>query len=73
MEKKIKQPGYYILLVTTILFTVAGIITTLPDSSASKLCHLGYNAHCTFTPFSTIICLLFAGISCFLRVRFFKK
>ena len=73
MKGKFSQPGYSILLVTTILFFVAGLLTIIPDYSASKLCHLGYNAHCTFAPFSTIICLIFAGISCFLRVRLFKK
>jgi hypothetical protein len=43
---------YKIVIIIAIL---AGISTLIP-TSASKPCYLGYYAHCTFTPISTIIC-----------------
>lgn len=36
----------------------SAIITVLPDSTASKVCHLGYKAHCSFTPYGTIISIV---------------
>ncbi|MEJ2295027.1 MAG: hypothetical protein P8Y23_09665 [Candidatus Lokiarchaeota archaeon] len=33
---------------------ISGVVTFLPDE-ASKSCYLGYYAHCSFTPYSTII------------------
>lgn len=42
-----------------IILILAGISTLIP-ASASKPCYLGYYAHCTFTPISTIICWGFA-------------
>jgi len=41
-----------ILIVIAIL---AGVSTLIP-ASASKACFLGYYAHCSYTPVSTIIC-----------------
>ena len=38
-----------------------GIWTALP-TGATKLCYLGYYAHCSFTPISTIICIVAAII-----------
>lgn len=35
-------------------------MTLIPDSSASKACMLGYRAHCSFTPFSTLILVALA-------------
>lgn len=40
--------------VVIIIAVLAGISTLIP-TSASKPCYLGYYAHCTFTPISTII------------------
>ena len=42
-----------------IIAVLAGVSTLIP-ASASKPCYLGYYAHCTFTPISTIICWGFA-------------
>ena len=39
----------------------AGVMTLLPDSGASKPSYLGYYAHCSFTPFSTIILFVLAA------------
>jgi hypothetical protein len=43
---------------------VAGIaaVTTVVPASASKPCLLGYYAHCSWTPLSTLICLAIAGV-----------
>lgn len=49
------------LLISTIFFVMiiawasSAIITVIPDSTASKVCHLDYYAHCSFTPYGTII------------------
>jgi len=45
--------------IIVIIAIVAGISTLIP-TSASKVCYLGYYAHCTFTPISTIICWVIA-------------
>lgn len=37
-----------------------GIMTLIP-APASKPCLLGYYAHCSFTPVSTVICFAIAG------------
>ncbi|WP_448521165.1 hypothetical protein [Pseudothermotoga sp.] len=39
-----------------------GVWTLLPIPGASKPCFLGYYAHCSFTPISTIMCWIPAGI-----------
>ena len=43
---------------------VAGIaaVTTVIPAPASKLCLLGYYAHCSWTPLSTLFCLAIAGV-----------
>jgi len=45
---------YWWLLI--VLAVVAGFSTLIP-MDASKECFLGYEAHCTFTPVSTGICI----------------
>lgn len=42
---------------------VAGIaaVSTVIPAPAHKLCFLGYYAHCSWTPISTLICLIIAG------------
>lgn len=50
---------------------VPGIMTLLPDE-ASKPCYLGYYAHCSFTPFSTIILFGMALIGSVLLVKLIK-
>jgi hypothetical protein len=67
---KNKKKGYGILLACTILFTLMAISTVVPQASASKVCMLGYKAHCTFTPVSTFVCLFLAGSICAIRKRF---
>jgi hypothetical protein len=43
------------------VFAVLGIWTLIP-AQASRPCLLGYYAHCSFTPVSTLICWAIAGI-----------
>ncbi|MCD4833993.1 MAG: hypothetical protein K8R31_09375 [Bacteroidales bacterium] len=68
---KIRKKGYWLLFILTIVFTLAALSTVIPSESASKLCMIGYKAHCTYTPISTIICIIPAGVTCFIRKRFF--
>ncbi len=68
---KVRKRGYAVFLVLTILFTLCAIWTLIPAESASGVCGLGYKAHCTFTPYSTLICLALAALTCKLRKRFF--
>ena len=42
------------------LSVIMGICTVVP-APASKPCLLGYYAHCSLTPISTVICLAIAG------------
>ncbi|MGJ8455699.1 hypothetical protein ACSFC1_10375 [Pseudothermotoga sp. U03pept] len=39
-----------------------GVWTLLPIPGASKPCLIGYYAHCTFTPISTVMCFVAAAI-----------
>lgn len=68
---KVRKRGYGALLLLTILSTLAGLSTLLPQASASKPCYLGYYAHCTFTPISTLICFVTVGLICTLRKKYF--
>ena len=70
---KKRKKGYVLLLVLTILLTLAAISTVIPQPSASKECFLGYKAHCTFTPIGTLICIIAAGIICSIRKRKFVE
>lgn len=40
---------------------VLALVTLIPTATASKPCLLGYKAHCTFTPISTLMLLALAG------------
>jgi len=54
-----KVRWYYLLL--TAVFIILGIWTLIP-APASKPCLIGYYSHCSFTPASTIICWIIAGV-----------
>ena len=68
-----KQPGYAILLALTILSTLAALSTLLPQASASDTCFLGYKAHCSFAPVSTLLCLILASVFCKIRSKKLKS
>jgi hypothetical protein len=63
----------YTLFVTALVFggLVPGILTLIPDE-ASKPCYLGYYAHCSFTPFSTLILFGMALVGLVLLVKLIK-
>jgi len=66
-----KMKWYWWLLVA--IFALLGVWTVVP-AQASKPCLLGYYAHCTFTPISTIICWIVAGVCYWLgQKRALKK
>jgi polyferredoxin len=48
--------------VGVIVFVVLGVTTLIP-APASKPSLLGYYAHCSFTPISTVICWVIAGVT----------
>lgn len=68
---KIRKRGYWWLFALTIIFTLAAISTLLPSEHVNKTCMLAYNAHCSFTPISTLMCIIMAGASCTVRKKFF--
>jgi len=68
---KIRKKGYWILFILTLFLTFLAVSTLIPSERASKVCLLGYKAHCTYTPISTVVCALPAGFVCFIRKRFF--
>ena len=61
--KRKKKPGYYTLLALAILMVLGAVLTIMPVSYAYKECMLGYKAHCTLTPISTILCVIAAVIT----------
>ena len=58
-----------ILIAGAIASAISAILTVLPDSSASKECILGYKAHCSFTPISTLILIFILVIFSYLLKR----
>ena len=66
MKTKIKTSKHLIL---AIIFIVLAVTTLIPSAGASKACPLGYYAHCTFTPYSTIILVGLAGVHSYLYTR----
>jgi len=51
-----------IIIAGAIASAVSVIWTIVPDCTASKECLLGYKAHCSFTPISTIILVFIAVV-----------
>ncbi len=68
---KEKKKGYRLLLILTIVFALAAISTILPILPAGEECMLGYKAHCSFTPVSTLICIVAAAVTCVIRKKKF--
>ena len=71
--KRKKKPGYYTLLVLTILLVLGAVLTIMPISYAYRDCILGYKAHCTLTPISTILCVIGAVITYMVGQRSFTE
>jgi len=68
---KIRKKGYGLLMGLTIFFILCVLSTLIPAEQASKACMLGYKAHCSFTPISTLLCAIPAAIICSVRRRSF--
>ena len=64
---KTKKKGYGLMMALTVLFSFSTIMTLIPQASASKECFLGYFAHCSFTPISTILMALLVALTCRIR------
>ena len=67
----------YLIFVLSLIIggSVLGVMTLLPDE-ASKPCYLGYYAHCSFTPYSTIILFSMAILGVILLlilIRYYKR
>jgi len=58
-----------LLFAGAIASAISAVWTIMPDSSASKDCMVGYMAHCTFTPISTIILLFMAIVFVYILIR----
>ncbi len=71
--KRKKKPGYYTLLSLTILLAFGAVLTIMPVSYAYRECMLGYKAHCTITPVSTILCIVGAVITYVMGQRSFTE
>ena len=67
MAQKLK--GYGFIMILTVVVTLAGIVSMLPNSNASKECLLSYKAVCSFAPISAVICFGIAGVLCVIRKR----
>lgn len=59
------------MLGLTIAAAVSAVLTLLP-ASGHRANVLGYGSMCVWAPWSTVILLGLAGVSCKLRGRFFK-
>jgi hypothetical protein len=71
--KRKKKPGYYTLVALTVLMVLGAVLTIVPISYAYKECLLGYRAHCTLTPVSTILCIILAAITYVVAQRSFTE
>ena len=70
-KRKTKKPGYATLHALSILLAIGAVLTIVPSPMAYRECLLGYKAHCTFAPFSTLACVILAAANCTLRRRLF--
>ncbi|MFA4964747.1 MAG: hypothetical protein WC709_03810 [Thermoleophilia bacterium] len=63
-----RQPLSAILLANTIVLTLLALLTLIPWAGSSESL-LGYRALCSFTPISTMLLVILAASSCFVRKR----
>jgi len=76
ISKKILKSILFLLYATIVLSLIigglsSGIITLIPDE-ASKPCYLGYYAHCSFTPYSTLILFAMVILGTILLLKLIK-
>ena len=70
---KLAVLAYIVVLAGAIGGIVSAVITTIPDSNASKACAIGYKAHCSFVPYSTLISIGLALIFGFIFILMYRK
>lgn len=70
-QEKDVLPAYKPLLGLSLLFTIAAILTLIPNPQASWPNLLGYRSICTFAPIASLACCFLAGLTCVIRARFF--
>lgn len=64
-----KLVATFVFAIMIIAWISSAVMTVIPDSSAGKVSYLGYKAHCSFTPFSTLISILAATITFLIAKR----
>jgi len=67
------QPGYTLLLLLTIAFTIGAIITMGYDAKALTPNLLGYKGISSLAPLTTLGLVACSFVTCKLRVQFFKR
>jgi uncharacterized membrane protein len=67
------SPLYKLLLLSTLLLALAGIVALWPSPAASYPNVMGYSSVCTFAPAASLFCFLLAGTVCFLRASLVKE
>lgn len=73
VSKKIIKSILFLIYAIFVVSLIAGglstgIMTLIPDE-ASKPCYLGYYAHCSFTPYSTLILFAMAIVGTILLLK----
>ena len=66
-----KKKGYGLMLLLTIVVTLAGLVTLVPHASANKANLLGYKSMCSMVPVSTVLCFLVAAVICIVKEKNF--
>ena len=61
-----------LLLMTSVILAIAGLMTLVPWAGANKLNILGYKSLCTFAPVSTLIMLFVSNTLYGIRKKKFK-
>lgn len=70
---KTRKKGYPGMLALTVIFTLSAVITLIPNPGASKDNMMGYHSICSAAPMSALLLIICAGITCFLRKRYFTE
>lgn len=70
---KTRKKGYQWFLALTMIFTLAAIITLIPNPGASKDNMIGYHSICSGVPMSTLVLVICAGATCYFRKKYFTK
>jgi hypothetical protein len=73
METKRMQPGYALLLLLTIAFTLGALLTLGYDAKAATNNLLGYKGISPLAPLTTLALLGGSFITCKLRVWLFTR